>query len=469
LNNSATTALATHIAGAESRGLESDVRERAKHHLFDSLLAMLSGATLRPGILAISYAKSRGGIGESTVVGGPRTNPELAAFTNAISAHADETDDVNNRARIHPGATIIPAAVAMAEAYDRPGSALLTAVSLGYDVACAMNIGAWKSFHAMQQSARTSHAVGQTFGAAAAAASLAQLSMEQTREVLSYAAQQVSGIATFYRDRAHIGKAFSTSANQAHAGVRSAELVRMGFTAIDDVFDGTPNAFHAIGEDGDIARVLRNLETTRHVATTDIKQYPVGGPIQAPIDALTAMMNAHGIRAADVAYIDVRLPTQGAYIVDNRAMPDISLQYILSVLLFDGRITFESSHDYERHQSDQVVREMMGRIRAVADLTLDVAVGDAKVRTWRAIVVVHTRDGRTITERVETPRGTHENPMTWGDLSAKAYMVLDKVMPRDRIEDLVQWVKNVETASSARELRPFLETPEASSSPHTST
>ena len=131
VNNPATTALAAHIAGAEARGLEPGVLDRAKQHLLDSLVAMLSGATLKPGLLAVAYANSRGGAGESTVIGGARTNPELAAFANAICAHADETDDVNNRARIHPGCSIVPAAVAIAEAYDRPGSALVTAVSLG--------------------------------------------------------------------------------------------------------------------------------------------------------------------------------------------------------------------------------------------------------------------------------------------------------------------------------------------------
>jgi 2-methylcitrate dehydratase PrpD len=461
MNSPATTALAAHIADAQARGIEGEVRDRAKQHLLDSLIAMLSGATLRAGRLAISYAASRGGVGESTVAGGSRTNAELAAFANAISAHADETDDVNNRARIHPGSSIVPAAVAMAEAYDRSGAELLTAVSLGYDVACAMNIGAWKTFHAMQQSARTSHGLGQTFGAAAAAASLANVSMEQARHVLSYAAQQVAGIATFYRDPDHIGKAFTTSAMQAHSGVRAVELVRSGFTAIDDVFDGKPSAFDALGHDGDVARVLQDLQTTRHVTTTDIKQYPVGGPIQAPVEALTRIMRGQGIKSTDIASIDVHLPTQGKYIVDNRAMPDICLQYILSVLLIDGQVTFKSSHDYERLQSSPV-RELMGRIRAIADPILDAppdGTGAGTRRTWVTILSVNTRDGRRLTERVDTPRGTHENPISWDELTAKTFMVLRDVMSADRITDLVRWVRGIEGATSARELRPFLETP----------
>ena len=78
-------------------------------------------------------------------------------------------------------------------------------------------------------------------------------------------------------------------------------------------------------------------------------------------------------------------------------------------------------------------------------------------RTWRAIVTVSTHDGRKVTERVDAPRGTHENPISWDELSAKTFMVLDKVMPSDRIEALVRWVRNVETAVSARELRPFMQ------------
>jgi hypothetical protein len=60
---------------------------------------------------------------------------------------------------------------------------------------------------------------------------------------------------------------------------------------------------------------------------------------------------------------------------------------------------------------------------------------------------------------VDTPRGTHENPISWIELSNKTSMVLRNVMGPDQITDLVRWVRGVETAVSARELRPFLEAP----------
>jgi 2-methylcitrate dehydratase PrpD len=455
-----TTALAKHIAEAEQRGLAPDVADRAKQHMLDSLIAVLSGATLRPGLLAISYVRSRGCAGDSTVAGGPRTSAELAAFANAMCAHADETDDVNPRARLHPGASVVPAAVAVAEALDRPGSALLTAVSLGYDLACAVNIGAWKSLKAMERSARTTHGAGQTFGTAAAAASLAELTLDMNRYVLSYAAQQVSGISTFYRDPEHVGKAFASAAMQAHAGVWAAELVRLGFSANDDVFDGSPNAFDAIGENGDSDRMLRDLETNHHVMTTDMKQYPVGGPIQAAAEAVERLMQTEGLHVDDVELIEAHLPSNGAYIVDNRAMPDINLQYILSVLLLDGQITFKNSHDYERRHSP-LVRAMMDRIRLIADPTLDVfnEVDLASRRTWRATVTVMTRSGRTLLQQVDPCRGAYDNPMSWDQLAGKAHMTLGGVMLKSQVDELIQWTQSVETAPTVRDLRPLIEAP----------
>ncbi|MYW96111.1 MmgE/PrpD family protein [Amycolatopsis rubida] len=452
-----TETLAAHIVDAEDRGLAPLLAERAKQHLLDGLVAVLSGATLRPGRLAVRYAEAQAARGESTVAGGPRTTMEIAAFANAISAHADETDDVNNRARIHPGASIVPAALAVGESLDRPGTALLVAVSLGYDVAYALNVAAWSTFRAMQGSVRTSHGLGQTFGAAAAAASLARLPADSTQHVLSYAAQQVAGISTFYRDPDHIGKAFSTAAMQAHSGVRSVELVRHGFTAIDDVLDGSPNLFDAFGEAGDGERILQELSEPRGLLTTDIKKYPVGGPIQAAAEAVEHLIHEQGLKAEFVDEIRVHLPTQGAYIVNDRDMPDICLQYILSVLLLDGAITFANSHDYER-MGTAPVQALMGRIVAVPDRELD-PTGDADPngrRTWRAVVRVTTRGGDVLEKRIDPTRGDQANPLNWDELERKAQMALAEVLPARQVDALVAWVKAAETAGSVRELRTFL-------------
>ena len=456
-----TTAVAQYVADASDRHLDDTVVDRAKQHLFDSLVAILSGATLRPGRLAVGYAQSRGGQGEATLPGtSVRTNPELAALAAGMCAHADETDDVNDLARVHPGSSVVPAALAVGETLDRSGSDLLAAVVVGYDVACCVNIGAWSSLPAMQRAVRSPHGIGQAFGAWAAAASLAQLPLEQSRYSLSYTAQQVSGISSFYRDAEHVGKAFASAGMQAHSGVRAVEMVRAGFTDISDIFDTKPHAYDAFGEGGDTARLIAELGATHHVTTTDLKQYPVGMPIQAPAEALERIREREGLTADDVESIEARLPRHGSRLVNARHMPDISLQYVLSVMLSDGRITFASAHDYERHRSEEAQR-LMARIHLVPDAALDPPdeADTANRRTRIATVTVTTKDGRTYSEHVDAPRGSRHNPMSWERLVGKAHGVLDGVMPAAMVDDLAEVVTGIEQLGSARDLRRFLEAP----------
>src|ERR1700716_1918170 len=61
--------LSAYIAGALRRPLPPAVLEKTRHHLLDTLAAMLSGSRLPPGKKAISFAKALGGAKESCVGG----------------------------------------------------------------------------------------------------------------------------------------------------------------------------------------------------------------------------------------------------------------------------------------------------------------------------------------------------------------------------------------------------------------
>ena len=54
----------------------------------------------------------------------------------------------------------------------------------------------------------STHSFGPTFGAAAAAGALAGVNADRARWLLSYAAQQCSGVSCWMRDEEHIEKAF---------------------------------------------------------------------------------------------------------------------------------------------------------------------------------------------------------------------------------------------------------------------
>src|SRR5258705_10844847 len=90
--------LSEYIAGAADRALPPAVAEKTRHHLLDTLAAILSGSRLRAGKLAAGYAARVAGAapspGEATLIGTALlVPPQFAALANAMPGHATETAD----------------------------------------------------------------------------------------------------------------------------------------------------------------------------------------------------------------------------------------------------------------------------------------------------------------------------------------------------------------------------------------
>ena len=129
------SALSAYMAAAKDRALPADVVEKAKHHILDTFAAMISGSELPPGRAAFALARAQAGRAVATVVGSNvLTGPMDAALVNGVLAHSDETDDSHGPSQSHPGASIVPAALALGEDLGVSGERYLRAVTLGYDV-----------------------------------------------------------------------------------------------------------------------------------------------------------------------------------------------------------------------------------------------------------------------------------------------------------------------------------------------
>src|SRR5713226_7783860 len=97
------TKLSTYMSEARDRELPDEVVEKAKHHILDTLAAMVSGSALPPGREAIRFARAYGGEKIATVVASDiLCGPIEAAIANAELAHSDETDDYDPRGGGHP-------------------------------------------------------------------------------------------------------------------------------------------------------------------------------------------------------------------------------------------------------------------------------------------------------------------------------------------------------------------------------
>jgi len=442
--------LTRYIVDAGGKPLPGAVSEVAKHHILDTVGAMVSGSRLKAGVLATAFARAQGGTPEAQVIGADFLSSAInAAMANGFMGHADETDDSHAPSLTHPGCAIVPAALAMAERENAPGEAFLRAVVLGYDVSSrigrAMGVGDARVY------GHSTHAIGPLFGATAASASLAKLSLRQVRHALAYAGQQASGITSWPRDEEHVEKAFVFAGMGARNGVTAAVFVQHGFTGEDDIFSGKDNFLEVFCPGRDqLPQWIDNLGSHYDIVVTNIKKFSVGSPIQAAADAMTWLVQEYKLTPDMVKAVDVHLPPQGAQVVDNRTMPDVNCQYIISVILLDGTLTFKATQSYER-MADPRVREVQARVNLIGDPRF----ADQE-RKRPGLVRIHLADGRTVEKLVPAVRGTADNPMTRSEVEVKCRDLLRDVLGTDRSEALIQTIWGVESVRSVRELRPLL-------------
>jgi 2-methylcitrate dehydratase PrpD len=225
-------------------------------------------------------------------------------------------------------------------------------------------------------------------------------------------------------------------------------MVASGFTGLDDVFSGDKNFFFAYSSDPDPEAFIRGLGSVYEVVNTNIKRWSVGSPIQAALDSLAALIAEHRLQSSDVEKLRVTIHKTGAATVNDRSIPDINLQYLLSVMLLDGTVTFVTSHD-EARMRDPRVLALKRRIELVGDAGLEHA------PTRQAFLELTTRDGRTLKHHTRAVRGTAANPMDRDEVDRKCFDLMAPILGRRRARGLVDAVWGLEKLGDVRKLRPL--------------
>lgn len=442
-------ALRTFIASAPIRPLPPEVSEKTKQHILSMLACMISGTTLKPGRLAIEMARSYEGSGQACI---PGTDilvlGEIAAFANGMTSRAGESDDVHTRSRAHPGASIVPAALAMAERERRSGDHLIRAVCAGYDVGCRIVPGLGLAH--LEDKGFGPHAFGQLWGAAVAAGVLVGVDERKAAYLLSYAAQQTGGLMSWYNDEELVETCFFMGGMPARDGYWAATMVAAGFTANPNVFATRFNFQETFSDIANISEFVDALGERYEVMETNIKPWPVGSPIHASLASLLALRAAHDLRPDNVAKIVARTPARDGVIVLGRNSPNINFRHVMSIALIDGAISLKSAHDYARMRDPEVLA-VGERIEVILDDELQKLMPN---RT--AILEVTTTDGRVLTHRTDAIPGTPANPMSQAQVEEVASGLIAPVMGEDRAARIIETVRNLEQVEDVRELRPLL-------------
>lgn len=437
--------LATYMVASRDRALPDRVLQDAKHRILDTVAAMISGSALPPGVMATRFIRTQGGVPEASVLASDiKTSAINAALINAMLAHSDESDDFEPVTKAHPGSSVVPAALAMAEKEHRPGAEVIRAVALGYDVSCRFLLALGPDL--VRGTHRGAEAYGANMGAMAAAASLARFDETSMRYAISYTAQQVSGLWSWVDDHDHIEKSFDFSGMGARNGVTAAVMVQAGLTGVYDVLDGTHNLLKALSTAPKPEAMVADLGSRYFVSESGIKTFPAGYPNQAPLDAFLKLRREHALTPATVDHIVVHLPEDAVGIVGNSPMPDVNCPYLIATALVDGGISFANSHSRE-HMTAPQIRAVMERVKVIGDPKLN---DPAAPRG--GLVEVTLKDGKTVSQHTRFPPGTKENPVDTETLNAKARDLMAPVLGAERTEAAIRQFNGLEQVADVGEL-----------------
>lgn len=303
---------------------EDAAARRMRTYALDTSAVALAGSTAQSSRIVSATLLAAAGRPESTVYGfGRATSAWDAALVNGSFAHALELDDDHRVAVLHPGAVVVPAALAAAEGANASGPAFLRALLLGYEVTCRLGeVFRGSQFH---------HGVHPTalcgvFGAAMAAAVVMGLDREALVRALGIAGTQACGLTEWRADgswikRLHPGRAASN-------GVLAARLAKQGFTGPATIFEGANGFFNAFsfGEAIDEQALLRGLGEDWHALGTAIKPYPCCRFEHGAIDlALEAHRNGIGTRP--LRKVEIRIYRTGVLTYHHEPINAVDAQF----------------------------------------------------------------------------------------------------------------------------------------------
>jgi 2-methylcitrate dehydratase PrpD len=328
------------LASLGPGSVPEDVRARLRLLVLDTIGAALSGAR-EPWTLAIAKLVAREApaprpTGLATIwgQGEPTATAGQAALVNGAAAHAFELDDYHN-SKLHPGAVVIPAAIALAEARGISGERLETAIAAGYEVMIRTSLALDPS----EARRRGWHltAVCGTLGAAAAATVLLGLDAERTQWALGLAGTQSGGLFAFNADgtmskRLHPGRA-------AQAGIMAAELAELGFTGPTQVYEAEDGGLlWAFSSQSRTEPLIEDLGERWHAADTSFKPYSCCGSLHTYVDCAIALRPKWrpGARVRTGVAKVVDMQCGYPYQPGSELNAQMSIRYAIAVALKDG-------------------------------------------------------------------------------------------------------------------------------------
>jgi 2-methylcitrate dehydratase PrpD len=413
-----TTELSEFSAGLTVDKIPVEVVSRARLLILDLVGNIIRGHETEstPALLstigALELAR-----GESRVFGTSRTySPAGAVLLQGVLAHSLDFDDTHAAGTLHPGAPVIPAALAAAEMTNAFGATTLAAIIVGYEVICRIALALPAGEHYKQGFHPT--ATCGAFGAAAAAARVFGLDAAGVASALGVALSQTAGSLQFLQSGAWT-KRFQVGWS-AMAGLVAATLASKGFKGAGEAIEGKHGFLRSYAPAPVPERAIQDLGTVYELMATGVKRYPSCRYGHAGVDAALAIRAEHDLRPHEISSVVYGLSNAGMLLVgapaamkanpQNIVDGQFSAPFVLSIALATGAMKWDS---YELLHDIQI-RTLMSKVHCEYDAEIE-----AEFPTnMSGKLTVHAR-GQVFVKKIVVPRGEPSNFLSKDELLAK--------------------------------------------------
>lgn len=438
--------LAAFVCGFRLEDLPEAARTAARYCVLDSLGSAL-GAAGSPEIRSIAREYLRwcgpGGNGLTAALWGQNQRAGLmtALLVNGLMSHELELDDVHTGSKSHVGAVIVPAAWTLAEALGSTGKEFLEAVVVGYEVMGRVGLAMDVSSN-RKRGWHTTGVIG-TFGAAAAAARLLKLTVEQTLNALGMAGTQSSGLWAFLAEGATCKKLHPARA--VTNGVEACLLAKGGMTGPEHILDAADGGLYAAVSDSfDMSRLTAGLGKEYCITQIDKKPYPCCRTTHHAIDAALRLREEEALTPEQIRSVLVETYDVGVLQCGFEKYPEspveakFSIPFTCAAAFVRGRVS-RSEFCRELLEDDQV-----NRIARATRVVADPLFTARYPKRWGSRMTVTLTDGTQRVCQIDDMSGSVAVPLSPKQEMDKFMGLAEPVMGMERARKLAKAVLDVD-------------------------
>jgi len=415
--------------------LDPDAVHQAKRCIMDFLGCGLLGASMEGDgpVPAFLFAMDDGGDKADVWGAGKRLGAPLAAFANSYFGGILELDDATALgASVHPGASVIPAALAAAQETGSDGARLLHAVVFGYDVCNRM--GLLSTARVRELGLYGPGLVG-ALASASVAGMLYRLTGEQLADAVSIAAS-LSPVCPFvnFIDGAEVKNLYCGWS--CYLGILAVKMAQRGIGGSRRVWDG-PKSLASIfaGQRG------LNVPPREHNFASDVifKDFSACRSVHATLTAIAQLQRQSDIDVEKIERVSVRTYPYAVDLSDAVERLDfisarLHLPYTAAVMLYTGKL--EARSFSEEALGEKKVKALMEKIEVGRHSAYDA--GPFGVRGSE--VTVTLTDGTMLQAEVHYARWDKEAPPSDAELIDKFQHLTQGVLcagARERLPSLL--------------------------------